>query len=181
MRKNAKQSFRRRLAPRSIWHKPWIYLALIGVGFLVLVGLYQIPSIHDRAYYYLASARAKVYYFFKPPAAEVFEPTQQGTLDASVFATLTAMAPTPTVTPQPTHTLTPEPTTEFTSTPTITPTPTLVPTPLPPLPPSAMIEGIEPELQGFNNCGPTNLAMALRFWGWEGDQKTTEAVLKPFI
>jgi len=63
MRKNAKQSFRRRLAPRSIWHKPWIYLALIGVGFLVLVGLYQIPSIHDRAYYYLASARAKVYYF----------------------------------------------------------------------------------------------------------------------
>ena len=23
--------------------------------------------------------------------------------------------------------------------------------------------------------------MALRFWGWKGDQKTTEAVLKPFI
>jgi len=44
-----------------------------------------------------------------------------------------------------------------------------------------MIEGIEPEIQGFNNCGPTNLAMALRFWGWKGDQKTTEAVLKPFI
>ena len=102
MRKNAKQTFRRRLTPRSAWRKPWIYLALILVGFLVLVALYQIPSIHDRAYFHLATARAKIYYFFKPPAAEVFQPTQQGTLDASVFATLTAMAPTSTVTPQPT-------------------------------------------------------------------------------
>ena len=179
MRKNAKHTFRRRLTPRPAWRKPWFFPVLIVVGFLVLAGLYQIPAIHDRAYFYLASARARIYYFFKPPAAEVFEPTQQGTLDASVFATLTSMAPT--VTPQSTHTPTIEPTAEFTSTPTITPTKTLVPTPLPPLPPSAMIEGIEPEYQGFNNCGPTNLAMALRFWGWEGTQQTTEEVLKPFI
>lgn len=181
MRKNAKQTFRRRLTPRSAWRKPWIYLALLLVGFLVLVALYQIPSIHDRAYFHLATARAKIYYFFKPPAAEVFQPTQQGTLDASVFATLTAMAPTATITPQPTYTPTFEPTAQNTSTSTITPTVTLTPTPLPPLPPSALIEGIEPEIQGFNNCGPTNLAMALRFWGWKGNQKTTEAVLKPFI
>jgi len=101
----------------------------------VLVALYQIPSIHDRAYFHLATARAKIYYFLKPPAAEVFQPTQQGTLDASVFATLTAMAPTATITPQPTYTPTFEPTAENTSTPTITLTATLTPTPLPPLPP----------------------------------------------
>jgi len=181
MRKNAKHTFRRRLSPRSIWRRPWFYVAIVAIGFLALVGLYQIPAIHDRAYFYLSSARARIYYFFKPPSAEVFEPTQQGTLDASVFATLTAMAPTATLTPLPTHTPTIEPTAENTPTPTITPTATLTPTPLPPLPPSAMIEGIEPEYQGFNNCGPTNLAMALSFWGWKGTQKTTEEVLKPFI
>ena len=180
MRKNAKHTFRSRLTPCPAWRKPWIFPVLILVGFLVLAGLYQIPAIHDRAYYYLASARARIYYFFKPPAAEAFEPTQQGTLDASVFATLTAMAPTATLTPLPTNTPTIAPTAEFTSTPTITPTATLTPTPLPPLPPSAVIEGIEPEIQGFNNCGPTNLAMALSFWGWEGTQKTTEEELKPF-
>jgi hypothetical protein len=163
MRKNAKQTLRQRLKPRSAWRKPWIIPTLIVVGFLLLAGLYQIPAIHDRAYFYLASARARIYYFLKPPAAEVFEPTQQGTLDASVFATLTAMAPTATVTPMPTYTPTIEPAAEFTFTPTITPTATLVPTPLPPLPSSAMIEGIEPEYQGFNNCGPTN-----RNEGWMG-------------
>ena len=181
MRRNAKRTLRQNLKPRSALRKPWVYCVAAVLGILVLVGLYQIPAIHERAYFHLASIRAKIYYFFKPPSAEVFELSQQGTLDASVFATLTAMAPTATLTPLPTETPTAEPTAEFTLTPSITPTETLVPTPLLPLPSSAMIEGIEPEYQGFNNCGPTNLAMALRFWGWEGTQKTTEEVLKPFI
>jgi tetratricopeptide (TPR) repeat protein len=35
------------------------------------------------------------------------------------------------------------------------------------------------EEQEFNNCGPANLAMALSYWGWEGDQSYTAAWLKP--
>lgn len=181
MKKNIKENFRRRLAWQPFWRKPWFYIVLVGVGVLALLGLYQIPAIHDRMYFYVASARARIYYFFKPPAAEVFEPSQQGTVDYSVFATLTAMAPASTATLQPTHTPAAEVTPETFTTPAHTPTPTVEPTPFPPLPASYQIEGIEPEHQGFNNCGPTNLAMALRFWGWKGDQKTTEAVLKPFI
>jgi tetratricopeptide (TPR) repeat protein len=35
------------------------------------------------------------------------------------------------------------------------------------------------EYQQFNNCGPANLAMALSFWGWQGDQRDTRAFLRP--
>jgi hypothetical protein len=35
------------------------------------------------------------------------------------------------------------------------------------------------EYQQFNNCGPANLAMALTYWGWQGDQRQTRAFLRP--
>ncbi len=35
------------------------------------------------------------------------------------------------------------------------------------------------DLQGWNNCGPATLALALRYWGWQGDQDTVAAVIKP--
>lgn len=35
------------------------------------------------------------------------------------------------------------------------------------------------DYQTWNNCGPATLALALRFWGWEGDQNVISAVLKP--
>lgn len=35
------------------------------------------------------------------------------------------------------------------------------------------------ELQGWNNHGPTALAMALRYYGWQGDQSTIGNVLRP--
>ena len=31
----------------------------------------------------------------------------------------------------------------------------------------------------WNNCGPANLAMALSYWRWEGDQRDTAAYMKP--
>jgi hypothetical protein len=31
----------------------------------------------------------------------------------------------------------------------------------------------------WNNCGPANLAMALSYWGWKGDQRDAAAFLKP--
>ncbi len=37
----------------------------------------------------------------------------------------------------------------------------------------------ERDLQGWNNCGPATLALALRMYGWKGDQGTIAAVIKP--
>ncbi len=42
-----------------------------------------------------------------------------------------------------------------------------------------LLSGIVHEYQQFNNCGPTNLAMALSFWGWQGDQRDTRRYLRP--
>lgn len=178
MRNSNKRTFRRSLTKQSLWSKPWFYLALVLVLALLAVLIYQIPAVHDKAYYYVASARARIFYFFNPPEEEVFTPGEQGTLDAGMMQTLTAMAPTATMTPTITSTPTITPTTAFTATATVKPTNTPIPTPLPE---SVLLEGIAVEPQGFNNCGPANLSMALKYWGWQGDQKVTEAYLKPYI
>ena len=59
------------------------------------------------------------------------------------------------------------------------------PTPVPPtptqapLPASAALTGFRFEYQDINNCGPTTLAMALSYWGWEGTQAEIAEVIKP--
>ncbi len=35
------------------------------------------------------------------------------------------------------------------------------------------------DIQGWNNCGPATLALALRMYGWKGDQNTIASVIKP--
>lgn len=35
------------------------------------------------------------------------------------------------------------------------------------------------DYQDWNNCGPATLALALRFWGWQGDQFTISDVIRP--
>jgi len=63
--------------------------------------------------------------------------------------------------------------------PVSSPTPAL-PTPSPtPIPASASLPAPAWERQDINNCGPTSLAMYLRFYGWEGDQFDIDEVLKP--
>lgn len=102
-----------------------------------------------------------------PPQKAVFIPgDQQSQIDQIVQQTLKALTPTSTNTPQP---LTPEPTVA----PTITPTP---------LPGQINLGGINFQSQRYmwNYCAPANLAMALSFWGWEGDRMTTGHWLKPF-
>lgn len=46
-------------------------------------------------------------------------------------------------------------------------------------PPAFELSGFQHEFQDINNCGPTTLAMDLRYWGWEGDQYTIADVVKP--
>jgi hypothetical protein len=46
-------------------------------------------------------------------------------------------------------------------------------------PSSVQLDGIRYEAQGWNNAGPANLAMALSYWGWEGDQTIPAVWLRP--
>jgi Peptidase_C39 like family len=102
-----------------------------------------------------------------PPEQAVFQPAGQ------TLPKLADELPTATLTPSPTVTPTvPGPT----ETPVPTSTPTLTPTPLPS---QAMLSGITHMYQGWNNCGPANLAMALSFWGWQGDQYDVADYVKP--
>ncbi|OGO41620.1 MAG: hypothetical protein A2W36_04675 [Chloroflexi bacterium RBG_16_58_14] len=48
-----------------------------------------------------------------------------------------------------------------------------------PLLESVRLTGITHDYQKWNNCGPATLAMALSYWGWQGDQLDAAAFLKP--
>lgn len=51
---------------------------------------------------------------------------------------------------------------------------------LPPVRPSAhRLYGITPVKQGWNNCGPANITMALSYYGWKQDQEVAVSYLKP--
>jgi hypothetical protein len=64
--------------------------------------------------------------------------------------------------------------------PTVTPLPSPTATATPrPLPPSARIENVNIIAQKFNNCGPANLSMVLRYFDHPIDQLDIGAVVKP--
>jgi len=48
-----------------------------------------------------------------------------------------------------------------------------------PIPEKVILKGIVHEYQKMNNCGPATLAMALTYWGWQGDQRDTRRYLRP--
>jgi hypothetical protein len=124
----------------------------------------NLPPVQERFGWRISEARARVWYAIFPPERGVFTPDP--TLAAAVQATLTAVVPTPTPTPPATAALPP--------TPSETPAPTATP-----LPASVALSGVRHEFQKWNNCGPATLAMALSFWGWDGDQRPVAAYTKP--
>lgn len=151
-----------------------IALGIIAALVLILLALYQIPAIHDRAYFHVTSLRSKIFYFLRPPAESEFEISGETTMDAQVVATLTAFAPTPTLPPTVEPTAKVASTEQAASTPTITPLPTAIPA-------SVQLEGIVQEYQRFNSCGPANLVLNLRYWGWVGIQEDVEKIVKPVL
>jgi tetratricopeptide (TPR) repeat protein len=70
------------------------------------------------------------------------------------------------------------PTQASSPTPELAVTPTPAPTPTP-IPEAVSLSAPRWEKQDWNNCGPATLAMALRYYGWEGDQFTISSLLKP--
>ena len=134
--------------------------------FLCLASLviYNLPPVHERLAWRVDNLRVSIRRFFNPPEEVVFTPQEQ--VDAIVNATLTALAPEPTVTPPAPLNLTPSP----------SPLPSLTPTAIPA---RVVLTGIRHEYQQFNNCAPANLSMAMSFWGWSGSQYDTRAYLRP--
>ncbi len=137
-----------------------------ALALLALLGLfaYRTPFVQDRVGWRIAELQARIKYALSPPEEAVFTPNP--TLVSIVEATFEALTPTPT------QTATPGPTASA----TLTPTPTVEPTPLPD---SIQLNGVRHEYQNWNNCGPATLAMALSYWGWQGDQRPIAEFTKP--
>ncbi|MEW5870475.1 MAG: C39 family peptidase [Chloroflexota bacterium] len=161
-------------------------LILIVLALLVAcVVVYFLPPVHSRLAWRLDAAWVQFKRWLNPPEQVVFTPGEQGDADAVatlVQATMQAFQDAATFTPtQAAVTLAALPV-QATPTPSQTPLPSE--TPLPSATPTALPEqvvlaGVVHEYQQFNNCGPANLAMALSFWGWQGDQRDTRAFLRP--
>lgn len=145
------------------------YFLAIPLLMLLAILVYKIPFVNNRLAWRFDNLRTRVQYLINPPQEVVFQPQEQavieGQVDAIVNATLTALAPTITPTPN-----TPIPTEQGpTDTPEPSPTPTLTPTSLPT---AVKLAGVKYEDQHnrYNYCGPTNLSMSLTFWGWKGNR-----------
>lgn len=143
-------------------------LILIGVCLLGVV-IYNLPPVHARLAWRVAALRADIKYRLNPPEEAVFVPQQ--VVEATLPPT---QAPSPTLPPPtPTH-----------NNPAATPEPSATPTPTTtPLPESVILDGVVYVDQHgrWNYCGPANLTMALKFWGWSGDRDDVAAVVKPGI
>jgi hypothetical protein len=160
-----------RLAARGCTLRAGLLLLLSGG--LLLTGLfllYNVPAIHERLFWRVETLRAEVIRRVRPQPETLPTPLPAGT-PAALAGLPATPTPAPSNTAQPSATPAPE---TVTLLPTATATPTATP-----LPASALIGDVVHEYQGWNNCGPATLAMNLRFWGWDGDQKITAAWLKP--
>jgi hypothetical protein len=136
--------------------------------------------LRERLSWRLASWQVKIVRLLNPPEQIVFIPgstSQPGLVQTVAQATLDVLLPTPSPSPDLPSTAS---TSLQTLVPAVDPLPSPTPSPSPTaLPEKALLTGIVHEYQQFNNCGPANLAMALSFWGWQGDQRDTRAYLRP--
>ena len=149
--------------------KKWMLGALAGLILLAILG-FAIPVIREPILYRLDQLRIRVRYWLNPPEEAVFIP--ESSVDEAVQATMRALSPSAT------------PTLFHTHTPTLPPeadTPTTMPTATP-LPASVQLDGMKFFTQRglWNYCAPSNLAMALSFWEWEGKQTDVGPYVKPF-
>lgn len=130
-------------------------ILLAGIGLLILVVVvYNIPFVHTRLAWRVEALQGEIRQFFRPPGQQVFIPAApSGATTTLPTPIVTRIAPPVTATP--TQALP-------TATPTITPTP---------LPERVDLKGerfYTDQKNRWNYCGPANLVMALKFWGWKG-------------
>ncbi len=143
-----------------------VFLALFGFLLLAAV-IYNLPPVHDRLSWRVDNLRTNIKYALNPPEEVVFVPGGEtaGTLAVTPVTPTATAKPSPT--PQPTGSPQPSPTSEPTST---------------PLPEEIVLPGVHYEDQHgrLNYCGPSNLSMALTFWGWDGNRDIVGQAIKPY-
>jgi tetratricopeptide (TPR) repeat protein len=144
-------------------------LALTAL-FLLGAGLYNLPPIHDRLAWRVDNLRTSIKYALNPPEEVVFIPGEANAPPPDLPTMTPTLAPTSTPTQDPAE---------------LAPTPTETQLPLPsptPLPQSILLPGVTYEDQHgrLNYCGPSNLSMALTFWGWDGNRDVVGQVVKPY-
>lgn len=140
--------------------RPWIRLLIIIFSVLLVAFLvYLLPPVRSRVNWRLDMARTYLRGVFNP-VEPLPTPEERATLTftPTLLPTATSLTELSTATPVPTYTPLPSPT---------------------PIPSAVTLNPPNWELQGPNNCGPASLAMYLRYYGWEGDQNTITAVVKP--
>lgn len=133
----------------------WFALGAVFTAGLILA-VYQLPPVKDRLEWRLDAFSGIVRGWLRPG----------DTLPLPAGAEAAVETPTP----LPTRTAEPDPGTALPAAPTPSPTP---------LPDEVNLPSPRWEKQDWNNCGPATLALALRFYGWEGDQFTISDLLKP--
>jgi tetratricopeptide (TPR) repeat protein len=131
----------------------WFLAGALLVGSL-LFGAYQIPWVKDRLEWRLDAAAGIVAGWLHPGETlpTPAHPAATPPLAATVPASSTSSRPAPVGTPQPTSM---------------------------PLPASVSLPAPAWEKQDWNNCGPATLALAMRYFGWDGDQRDVSVLLKP--
>jgi len=140
----------------------WIWLVAVPL----LLGLYFVPPVHDRLKWRVEDLRTRLFYILNPPEAALFVPGRP--VDVTAIYGTTRAQYMQTLTPAVSNTPRPGPTGRPTSTST-------------PPPPAVTLPGViyVDQHERWNYCGPANLAMALNFWGWEGDRDDIAEVVKP--
>jgi hypothetical protein len=153
-------------------------LLALAVTCIGAVLVYNLPPVHERLAWRVASLRSQVYYTLNPPQEVVFLPEEQALIESFVQATLDALPTVQAAEPSLlSHTSTPLPTQPgLTTTPTPTASPTAAPTAIPE---RVTLNGLVHDYQRMNNCGPATLATLLSYWSWGGDQYVTREFLRP--
>lgn len=165
--------------PRVAVLTAWLITGfIIGTNLTLILGLVILPALVSDF-----SIRRRTVDASNPAVAYVLV---SQTPTATATRTQTPLpSDTPTVTATPTEippTLTPTPGMVMTLARPFSPATATIPpataTPRP-APVSYELTGIAFHQQGWNNCGPANLAMGLSFYGWQVTQEDTAEYLKP--
>jgi tetratricopeptide (TPR) repeat protein len=147
---------------------PLIIIAGLVVLILVGVGLSFVPKIHSAIAWRWDNLTTTIYYYIHPPEDVIFVPSQQALLTQVTDMPITI--PSATTTP-----------TLIESVATTTPVPPTVT--VTPIPASVVLDNITFINQNarWNYCGPANLTMALKYFGWTGSMFDIGDVVKPGI
>jgi hypothetical protein len=141
----------------------WLFL-IIPLLILVAWLAYRIPFINNRLSWRVEDIKTRIIYLINPPEEAIFIPVGGTPGNTPIF---TPIPETPDFVPE----LSPTPSE---SSPDITATP---------LPEQVVLEDVVyvDQHERWNYCGPSNLAMALNYWGWPGDRDDVAKVVKPGI